>query len=101
MNTITLNLDPIIHLTDEQFYLLCQANRDVKFERTPEGELIIVSPVGGKGGKGEADLISPVWFWNQQTKLGVVFSSSTIFNLPEGAIVLPMLPGLLWNDGRH
>lgn len=34
MTAITLNLDPIIHLTSEQFYQLCQANRDVKFERT-------------------------------------------------------------------
>lgn len=32
MHTFTLNLDPIVHLTDEQFYQLCQANRDLNFE---------------------------------------------------------------------
>lgn len=51
MTAITLNLDPIIHLTDEQFYQLCQTNRDVKFERTAQGELIVMPPTGGETGK--------------------------------------------------
>jgi Uma2 family endonuclease len=33
-------------LSDEQFYHLCQNNRELKFERTAKGELIIMSPVG-------------------------------------------------------
>lgn len=85
MDTFVLNLDPIIHLTDEQFYELCQANRDLKFERNAQGELIIVSPVGGEGGIQEADLITDLNNWNRQTGLGKVFSSSTIFKLPNGA----------------
>lgn len=85
MNTFVLNLDPIVHLTDEQFYALCQANRDLKFERNAQGELIIVSPVGGEGGIQEADLITDLNNWNRQTKLGKVFSSSTIFKLTYGA----------------
>lgn len=49
MHTFTLNLDPIVHLTDEQFYQLCQANYDLNFELTAEGELLIVAPIGGIG----------------------------------------------------
>jgi len=79
-----LDLSPIIHLTHEQFYKLCLANRDVTMERSPKGELIIVTPVGGEGGIQEASLIVKVGVWNEQTGLGVVFSSSTIFNLPSG-----------------
>ncbi len=85
MTTLTLNLDPVIHLTDEQFYQLCQANRDVRFERTAKGKLIIMAPTGGEGGKREADLITDLNLWNRQTELGVVFSSSTGFKLPNGA----------------
>lgn len=48
MTTITLKLDSIVHLTDEQFYQLCQANRDVRFERTAKGELIVMPPAGGE-----------------------------------------------------
>jgi Uma2 family endonuclease len=79
-----LDLSPIIHLTHEQFYQLCLANREVAMERSPKGELIIVTPVGGEGGIQEASLIVKVGVWNEQTELGVVFSSSTIFNLPGG-----------------
>lgn len=85
MNTVVLNLEPIAHLTDEQFYQLCIANGDLNLEMNAAGELIIVPPVGGESGNQEADLITDLNNWNRQAKLGKVFSSSTIFMLPNGA----------------
>ena len=85
MNTVVLNLEPIIRLSDEQFYQLCVVNRDLSLELNATGELIIVPPVGGESGNQEADLITDLNIWNRQTKLGKVFSSSTIFKLPNGA----------------
>jgi Uma2 family endonuclease len=41
--------------------------------------------VGGESGNQEANLITDLNIWNRQTKLGIVFSSSTIFRLPNGA----------------
>jgi Uma2 family endonuclease len=83
MTSVVLNLDTV-GLTDEQFYRLCQMNRDWQFERNARGELIIMPPVGGVSGNREAGLIAEVYNWNRQTKLGKVFSSSTIFRLPNG-----------------
>lgn len=85
MNTVVLNLDPITHLTDEEFYQLCLANQNLSLEMNVAGELIIVPPVGGESGNREADLITDLNIWNRQAKLGKVFSSSTIFILPNGA----------------
>jgi Uma2 family endonuclease len=51
MTAYTIALKPAIDLTDEQFYQLCQTNRDVKFERTAMGELIILPPTGGQTGR--------------------------------------------------
>ncbi|MGB7379015.1 MAG: Uma2 family endonuclease [Rivularia sp. (in: cyanobacteria)] len=85
MNTVVLNLEPIIRLSDEQFYQLCVVNRDLSLELNATGELIIVPPVGGESGNQEADLITDLNIWNRQTGLGKVFSSSTIFKLPNGA----------------
>ena len=85
MNTVVLNLEPIAHLTDEQFYQLCIANRDLSLEMNAAGELIIVPSVGGESGNQEAGLIADLEIWNRQAKLGKVFSSSTIFILPNGA----------------
>ncbi|HEY9851837.1 MAG TPA: Uma2 family endonuclease [Leptolyngbyaceae cyanobacterium] len=84
MNLLTLNLNTV-HLSDEQFYQLCQNNHDLQFERTAQGELIIMPPVGGESGNREADLIIDLGIWNRQTQLGYTFSSSTIFKLPNGA----------------
>jgi Uma2 family endonuclease len=85
MNTVVLNLKAIATLTDEQFYQLCIANSDLNLEMNGTGELIIVPPVGGESGNKEADLITDLNNWNRQAKLGKVFSSSTIFILPNGA----------------
>lgn len=84
MTILTLNLDTV-HLTDEQFYELCQNNRELQFERTSRGELIIMPPVGGESGNREADIIIDLGVWNRQTGLGYTFSSSTVFKLPNGA----------------
>jgi len=81
---LTLSLDQVA-LSDEQFYNICQNNRELKFERTTQGDLIIMSPVGGESGNREADLLIDLGIWNRQTGLGFIFSSSTIFKLPNGA----------------
>ena len=83
MMPVILSLDTV-ELTDEQFWRLCEQNRDLQLERSAKGDLIVMPPVGGTSGNREAGLISLLWLWNQQTGLGKVFSSSTIFNLPGG-----------------
>jgi len=84
ISPLTLNLDTT-HLTDEQFYQLCQNNQELKFERTVQGELVIMSPVGGESGNREVKLITDLEIWNRQTQLGYTFSSSTVFKLPNGS----------------
>ncbi len=81
---IILNLNAV-NLSDEQFYHLCHSNDEWRLEQTAQGELIIMPPVGAISGNRESDLNGLVWLWNRQTKLGKVFSSSTIFTLPNGA----------------
>lgn len=85
MTALTVNLNPIIKLTDEQFFQLCQVNENLRFERTATGELIIMSPAGGETGNRNAGLTAQLWIWNEQNKLGKVFDSSTGFKLPNGA----------------
>ncbi len=81
---VILNLKNV-DLSDEQFYQLCQTNEDYRLEKTAKGELLIMPPVGAISGNRESDFNGFVWLWNRQTKLGKVFSSSTIFILPNGA----------------
>ncbi|HAC65118.1 MAG TPA: hypothetical protein DCF68_16710 [Cyanothece sp. UBA12306] len=82
--TTILDLKPLIRLTSEDFYQLCQINPELPLELSRNGELIIMSPVGGETGNRESELNFHVSLWNRQTKLGFVFSSSTVFDLPNG-----------------
>jgi Uma2 family endonuclease len=85
VTAITINLNNVIRLSEEQFYQLCRDNPDVKFERNVNGELIIMPPTGGETGRYNAKLTTRFVLWNEQTKLGEVFDSSTCFKLPNGA----------------
>lgn len=85
MNQITLDLNPIIKLTEEQFFQLCQENSDLKLERNAKGELIVMPPTGGETGKSNSNVNLQLGVWNEQTELGEVFDSSTGFTLPNKA----------------
>lgn len=79
----TLKLE--IDLTDEQFFKLCQKNRDYRFERTALGELIIMPPTGSDTGRRNVKITTQLEIWNSLNHLGEVFDSSTGFTLPNGA----------------
>lgn len=85
---ITLSFKNVT-LSDDQFYQLCQDNENLQLERTAQGGLMIMPPIGGLSGSREADWNADLVIWNRQTQLGRVFSSSTIFRLPNGAARSP------------
>ncbi|MDH6061950.1 Uma2 family endonuclease [Chrysosporum bergii ANA360D] len=85
MNALTINLKPVVELTDEQFFQICQANRDLKFERTATGELIIMPPTGGETGNKNARITQQLMNWTDIDGTGIAFDSSTCFKLPNGA----------------
>jgi len=89
MTPLILNNPETAPITDEQFYQLCIANRELKLERTSKGDLIIMPPTGGGTGKRNSDINLDLGLWNRQTQLGVVFDSSTCFQLPNGAKFSP------------
>ncbi|KKD38612.1 MAG: Uma2 family endonuclease [Limnoraphis robusta] len=89
MNPTTINLpDPLelmIDLSDDQFFYLCQKNRDFKFERTVSGVLVIMSPTGGETSNRNIEISYQLQAWSRQNNLGKAFDSSGGFKLPNGA----------------
>ncbi|MBE9013549.1 Uma2 family endonuclease [Pseudanabaenaceae cyanobacterium LEGE 13415] len=85
------DLKPIIDLTDDQFYQLCQVNPDVRFERDASGKILILSPYGAVTSNRNCEIGAELFIWNRQTQLGVCFGSSTGFRLPNGAVRAPSL----------
>ncbi|MBG1242036.1 Uma2 family endonuclease [Nostoc sp. NZL] len=85
MTALILNLSPTIELTDEQFFQLCQNNRDLRLERTAEGELIIMPPTGWESGNRNSRLTQRLGNWADVDGTGLAFDSSTGFKLSNGA----------------
>jgi Uma2 family endonuclease len=74
-----------LQLTDEQFLRLCRDNRDLRFELTAGGELIIMPPTGSMTGWRNADINYQLTAWAKGDGTGLTFDSSTGFRLPNGA----------------
>ena len=85
MGHVTLRIRPAIEMTDDEFFALCQLNRDLRFERTSQGDIIIMPPTGAATGNRNADITRQLGNWAKADGTGAVFDSSTGFKLPNGA----------------
>ena len=86
---ISLTLEPLVHLSDEAFLDLCQANPVLRLERSATGEVEVMSPSGMWSGHRDVKLAGQVDRWNETCHKGHVFGSSTGFRLPNSAIRSP------------
>ncbi|MGK7902732.1 MAG: Uma2 family endonuclease, partial [Hormoscilla sp.] len=79
-----------LYVTQEQFAALATSNRDLRLERTAEGELIVNPPTGWKTGKRNSRITGQLDRWDEENEdLGQTFDSSTAFILPNGATRSP------------
>jgi Uma2 family endonuclease len=93
-NGLVVNFSPLAtKVSDEEFAELCQLNPELQFERTSEGELVIMAPTGGRTGARNFKLISQFGAWTGKDLSGIAFDSSTVFTLPNTA---KRSPDLSW-----
>jgi Uma2 family endonuclease len=91
---LILHFGPLLQkLTDREFFAFCQLNRDLRIERTSEGDLVIMPPTGGDMARISFTLTALFGIWVQEDGTGIGFDSSTGFTLPSGA---KRSPDLAW-----
>jgi Uma2 family endonuclease len=83
--SVTIRLPELLRWTDEQFFALCAANRDLRFERTSEGDVIVMPPTGGETGNRNQEITRQLGNWAKRGEAGAAFDSSTGFKLPNRA----------------
>ena len=86
---LTVNLPSIKSMSVEQFYEFCQANRDLRIERTASGEVIIMPPAFSDTGNRNIKIAQQLANWAEQDGTGETFDSSAGFTLPNGATRSP------------
>jgi Uma2 family endonuclease len=72
-------------LTGEDFDQLARDNPELRMELTATGELILMPPTGSKTGLLNSELNRQFANWAKVNRKGLVFDSSTLFVLPNGA----------------
>ncbi len=85
---MAIRIDVLHPVTDEELRALSERNPGYQFERTAEGRLV-VAPVGSEGGVRSGEVFGQLRDWSRAARRGVVFDSSTGFNLPNGACRSP------------
>ncbi|NJL55150.1 Uma2 family endonuclease [bacterium] len=86
---LTVNLPMQVEMTVAEFYEFCQANRDLRIERSASGELIIMPPAFADTGNRNLKIAQQLANWADQDGTGEAFDSSSGFTLPNGATRSP------------
>jgi Uma2 family endonuclease len=84
-----LTLNPELPMNDEEYYKFCMANRDLRFERTAQRDIIIVPPAGFESDYRSLDVGGQLREWAMRDGRGKAFGSSAEFILPTGAALSP------------
>ena len=86
---VLVHLRPVVDLSDDQLFELCQINEELRIERTAEGDLVIMPPEGGESSNRDTTFSTLLTLWAWQDGTGVTFGSSGGFILPNGAMRAP------------
>lgn len=88
-----------LYVTQEQFAALAAANRDLRLERTAQGELIVNPPTGWETGRRNWSISGELYlWWRSAGEPGEAFDSSTGFILPNSAT---RAPDASWVSGER
>jgi Uma2 family endonuclease len=82
-------LRPSARVSDEELMRFSAQNGPYKIERNNEGDLTIMTPVGGIGSTHERYIIRMLGNWTEEDGTGIDFSPSVGFNLPDGSCLSP------------
>lgn len=97
MTPITINTRSA-RLSEEQFFMLCTDNNELRIERDKNKNILLMSPTGAFTGSFHSELLWELINWNKKYGLGYCFDSSSGFTLPNGAM---RAPDAAWIAKKH
>ncbi len=86
---MVVRLTPETQMSGEQLLRFCERNDELRIERTADGNLIIMAPVGYEGDRRNFRLLKPFADWEEKAGGGECSGSSAGFILPNGAMRSP------------
>jgi hypothetical protein len=87
---VVLHTYPVLDLDEERLFRFCQQNKDLRIERTAEGDLEVMPPAGWETAHRNMKLAVQLGTsWAEQDSTGIATDSSGGFRLPNGAVRAP------------
>jgi Uma2 family endonuclease len=84
-----IRIQPVRHMSDDEFSAFCAANPDLRIERTAKGEIVIMPGTGFETGNQNAGLTAQLYSWAIRDGRGRAVDSSVEYFLPSGAARSP------------
>ena len=75
--------------SDEEYWAFCEANPNLRIERTAQGEIVIMPPCGGESDYRSLGVAAALRMWAEIDGRGVAFGSTVQFFLPDGSGLSP------------
>ncbi|MEM9905300.1 MAG: Uma2 family endonuclease [Cyanobacteria bacterium P01_D01_bin.44] len=82
---LAVDVPAMNQMSDGEFVEFCLANRELRIERTADGEIIVMPPAFSDTGNRNFNLAVELGKWTEIDGTGVGFDSSAGFTLPNGA----------------
>jgi Uma2 family endonuclease len=86
---LPLRFRPETPMSDDELMRFCAANDVLRVERDANGEILVMTPAGGRTGRKNAYLTQVLGTWADQDGRGYAFDSNTGFTLPDGSMRSP------------
>jgi Uma2 family endonuclease len=86
---LVLRTRPVFEIDDDQLLALSSLNGDLQLERSAEGDLVIMTPVGWRSSDRNAQITRQLGNWADADGTGVVTDSSGGYRLPNSAVRAP------------
>ncbi len=86
---LELQYPPFENMTDEEFLHFCEQNKHIPIERDENHQILFMPPVASEYDSKNGDVITDLYIWNRERKLGIAFSNSAGFYLPDTSMKSP------------
>ena len=86
---LRMEIDMHPELTDEAFFEFCKKNHPFRIEKNKHQKIIVIAPVGFKGGQNEGKAYGKLFVWHDQLGKGWITNPSVAFRLPDGSTSAP------------
>jgi Uma2 family endonuclease len=83
---LPIRIRPEVPMTDDELLRFCAANDPLRVERDANGEILVMTPAGGKSSRMNSRVTRLLDEWAEADGRGVAFDSNGGFTLPDGSM---------------